>query len=383
MIDKSIRGINNTGSIGDGSENATSVCLGYDRTNGQGRAILVDSGGRVDVNCLGNTVGDGSGDVKSLHLDGSGNVQTNVVNTVNVAPANSVNSHITDDPANSVACGLKARTTIGTATTEQFLLCDSDGHLQVDIQSGGGGDASSSNQDTMITKLGEIDTAQDLTNSKLDGIDTVLDNILSENTEIDTAIDTMSAKLPASLGQKANASSLSICRSTTAGAFDVSARTTIGTASTSTKLLCDSEGRLAVNNGLQNSFVQVHEEGTTNTTITISNGASKTTKAISLSDIRAAIVEPSAIGYHITSGGTGGSGTDIQVEVSIDDSTYITLDTNISASSKSTFTGNLNDDDIGLDLLGVKFRFKITNNSGGAAAYTVGLFAYGLTLSQS
>ena len=193
----------------------------------------------------------------------------------------------------------------------------------------------------------------------------------------------MSAKLPASLGQKANASSISICRSSTAGAFDLSARTTIGSSGSSTKLLCDSEGRLAVNNGLQNSFLQVHEEGTTNTTITISDGASKTTKPITLNDIRVAQLTPDVIGYHITSGGTAGSGTDIQVEVSIDDSTYITLDTNISASSKSTFTGNLSDDDIGMELLGVKFRFKITNNSGGAAAYTLGLFAYGLTLSQS
>jgi hypothetical protein len=135
VINATLRDINNTGSIGDGSTNATAIALGYDRTNGKGRAVLVDDGGRLDVNCLGNTVGDGSGDVKSLHLDGSGNVQTNVVNTVNVAPANSVNSHITDDPANSVAVGLKGRTTIGTATTETFLLCDSDGHLQVDVLS--------------------------------------------------------------------------------------------------------------------------------------------------------------------------------------------------------------------------------------------------------
>jgi hypothetical protein len=62
----------------------------------------------------------------------------------------------------------------------------------------------------------------------------------------ESSLTTMSAKLPASLGQKANSGSLSTCRSTTAGAYDLSGRTTIATASTSTKLLCDSDGRLQV-----------------------------------------------------------------------------------------------------------------------------------------
>ena len=102
--------------------------------------------GTQQAKCMGSEDGTPSGTQKQLHLDGSGNVQANVVNTINVAPSNTTNSHITDDPANSVAVGIKARTTIGTATTEQFLLCDSDGHLQVDIVSGGGGGSSSSTQ---------------------------------------------------------------------------------------------------------------------------------------------------------------------------------------------------------------------------------------------
>ena len=156
--------------------------LGYDYSNNRTAAISVDSNGKLDVDVELNTSGlatsanqtngtqlvkamgseDGTtgGTQKQIHLDGSGNVQTNVVNTVNIAPANSVNSHITDDPANSVAVGLKGRTTIGTATSEQFLLCDAAGHLQVDVVSGGGGgDASAANQTTMITKLTAIDTS--------------------------------------------------------------------------------------------------------------------------------------------------------------------------------------------------------------------------------
>ncbi len=62
----------------------------------------------------------------------------------------------------------------------------------------------------------------------------------------DSNLVAMSAKLPATLGQKANASSMSVCRTTTTGAYDLSGRTTIGTASTSTKLLCNTAGNLVV-----------------------------------------------------------------------------------------------------------------------------------------
>lgn len=173
MINATNRDINNTTGIGDGTSQATSLALGYDRSNGQGRAILVDSGGRIvttststdnvkledlssqlnsgitndPANSLAvglrarQTIADASTET-FLKCDGSGILSVKEVGTVNVGPSNDTNSHITDDPANSVAVGLKGRTTIGTATTEQFLLCDSDGHLQVDILSGGGGSAS-------------------------------------------------------------------------------------------------------------------------------------------------------------------------------------------------------------------------------------------------
>ena len=84
---------------------------------------------------MGSEDGSTGGTQRQIHVDGSGNLQTNVVNTINTSPANSANSHITDDPTNSFAVGLKGRTTIGTATTETFLKCDSDGHLQVDVLS--------------------------------------------------------------------------------------------------------------------------------------------------------------------------------------------------------------------------------------------------------
>ena len=68
-----------------------------------------------------------------LKCDSNGILSVKEVGTVNVAPANSVNSHITNDPANSYAVGLKARQTIATATTETFLKCTNLGELSVSL----------------------------------------------------------------------------------------------------------------------------------------------------------------------------------------------------------------------------------------------------------
>jgi len=139
--------------------------------------------------------------------------------------------------------------------------CVANNKMNVNISSGNiSGFATSANQVGILSDLDDINTytgdtltaVQDL-EASLTSIESKIDadlvfqaNILTKNTEIDTAVDAMSAKLPASLGEKANASSISTCRSSTAGAYDLSARTTIGTASTSTKLLCDSDGHLKV-----------------------------------------------------------------------------------------------------------------------------------------
>lgn len=81
---------------------------------------------------------DVAGTQKQIHVDGSGNVQTNVVNTINIAPANTLNSGITNDPVNSVAVGLRGRQTITDASTETFLKCDASGVLEVSSSGGGG-----------------------------------------------------------------------------------------------------------------------------------------------------------------------------------------------------------------------------------------------------
>tara|TARA_R110002153_G_scaffold23570_1_gene76205 strand:- start:18774 stop:21281 length:2508 start_codon:yes stop_codon:yes gene_type:complete len=74
----------------------------------------------------------------------------------------------------------------------------------------------------------------------------VVSSVLPSGASTESTLGSMSAKLPATLGQKANANCISTCRSSTAGAYDMSGRTTIATASTTTKLLCDSAGHLQV-----------------------------------------------------------------------------------------------------------------------------------------
>ena len=314
QINSSIRGINNTDSIGDGSTNHTSVMLGYDRSGGKGRALLVDGNGVLSVT---------------------------QVSSQNILPANTLNSGITDDPANSIAVGMRGRTDVSLANSEKFIKVSSAGRIEVDVNSmSGGGDASAANQTTIISRLDDIKTGVELldnavsgselqcdivssalptgaatannqttmighldgvegligdTNTALGTIDGVLDNILLKNTEIDNAVDAMSAKLPASLGQKANSSSLSICRSSTTGAFDLSARTTIGTSSTSTKLLCDSAGRLKVEN---NAPIELFSD----TSSTIANGATFTSSEISL-------VNGKKVGVLINTGSVNPSGS--------------------------------------------------------------------------
>lgn len=59
-------------------------------------------------------------------------------------------------------------------------------------------------------------------------------------------IDALRAQLPSTLGNKSDANSLSICRSTEQGAFDMSARETIADASTTKNLQCSSTGKLLV-----------------------------------------------------------------------------------------------------------------------------------------
>ena len=123
--------------INDNIINTNTVALAGIDTTLQGQDNILDDikGHLLDglqiSKIMGSEDGSTSGTQRQIHVDGNGNVLTSLVSSVNVIPANSVNSHITDDPANSVAVGLTGRTTIGTATTQKHLLCNTNGELNV------------------------------------------------------------------------------------------------------------------------------------------------------------------------------------------------------------------------------------------------------------
>ena len=128
-----------------------------------GSLAVLNNNLTTGVPVMGNTEADGSGTSEHLHTDGNGNLNVQVISSVNTVPANSVNSGITDDPANSMAVGLRGRTTITDASTETFLKCDANGVLEVSGGGGGGGDATAANQVTINNSIGD-------TNSKIDAM---------------------------------------------------------------------------------------------------------------------------------------------------------------------------------------------------------------------
>ena len=98
------------------------------------RSSRCDNKGRLETLVFGNTNADGSCDTNCLHVNSNGNLLVQNAASVNMLPANTANSGITNDPANSFAVGLRGRQTIADASTETFLKCDSDGHLEVDVK---------------------------------------------------------------------------------------------------------------------------------------------------------------------------------------------------------------------------------------------------------
>ena len=122
---------------------------------------------------------------------------------------------------------IRSNTAKDGSGTALYPLLDADGHLQVDILSGGGGgDASAANQLTMITKLTSIDT--DLTS-----IDGELTSIDQKTTKVDTDnVIVTSSALPTGASTEANQASmiteLQQIEAELAGVLDVSmAATTV------------------------------------------------------------------------------------------------------------------------------------------------------------
>jgi hypothetical protein len=196
-LDQSIGHTNNTTGIGDGSNQLRVLPLGYDRTAGQARSFLVDSAGHQQVDLVSggditskldtfagagnNNVGEGSSKLQIFNYGrdvSAGNFKPMVVNA-NAEQLMAISQ--TTAGANHVE--VLGNTATDGSGTAKHLLTDSDGHLQVDVLTGGGGDASETtlaaaevHLGNIETKLGTIETDIEATNTALSTIDGVLDN---------------------------------------------------------------------------------------------------------------------------------------------------------------------------------------------------------------
>ncbi len=84
--------------------------------------------------------------------DNSGNLAVFAADNLPIFPANTLNGEH-GSHTQSIATMLRARQTISDETSGAFLLCDSAGHLQVDVVSGGGGDASETTLSALNNKV--------------------------------------------------------------------------------------------------------------------------------------------------------------------------------------------------------------------------------------
>jgi len=149
-----LRDINNTGSIGDGSSNATSLVLGYDRSGGKGRALKVDASGNLDVNVVSMS---GGGDATAAnqttmigHLSTIEGDTTSIDGKITVCNTGSVvisSSVLPSGAATSALQGAGLPAALSTGS-----------NLKVSIEEGQiTGFATASNQSTANSSLSSID----------------------------------------------------------------------------------------------------------------------------------------------------------------------------------------------------------------------------------
>jgi len=182
----------------------------------------------------------------------------------------------------------------------------------------------------------------------------VVSSALPSGASTESTLSSMSAKLPGTLGQKANANCISTCRSSTAGAYDMSGRTTIATAGTSTKLLCDAQGHLQVDvisggGSTDVSGVATHAKqdaiisliGTTNSGLSsIDSGI--TDLDTLLSDIEGGVLTDSKDLLTTIDSDTSAIKTAVQLLDNALDGNYFNVNANIAGTDVASNSGNKN-----------------------------------------
>jgi len=207
-----------------------SAMLGNDGNDGAGtaRTIKTDTNGQLLVvssgSIQGNDGNDGAGTARTIKTDAEGKLLV----------VSSGSSPIQGNDGNN---GAGTDRTIKTDANGQLLVVSS-GSIKGNDGNDGAGTARTIKTDATGVLL----------------VSPVGGGALGDATAANQVLQL--ARLPVSLGSKSQPNSLSTCRDTTQGEYDLSARTTIGTASSSTRLKCNVGGALATFSN-ENNYIEL------------------------------------------------------------------------------------------------------------------------------
>jgi len=257
------------------------------------RVAKCKNDGKLQVELFGNTASDGSGTSHVVHTDTNGNLRVSTVSTVNTAPANSVNSGITNDPANSVAVGLRGRTDKDLASTETFINCDTDGKLII------------SNTQNIGVKLEDLSSTMnaDLSNhSRTLAVGLRGRTNISDHSTGTFLLCNSSGHLVTALKSKEQVDIFSVGTSVSAGG---------STTSNSLELKGRGKAHIFIKTGSANQSGSFQLSGDGNNFYLPSTGGLLTSVGTPTADILVAEVETGARYIRVIYNNTGGSGTNV------------------------------------------------------------------------
>ena len=178
-LDNSIGAVNNSANLGEGSSQLRAVSLGYDRTGGKARSILVDSGGITQTHDSVLETSANSILAKNTEIE-------TLITQLDVVADASLVKHTNNETL------LTAISADGDAV--QTLLTTIDGVLDASL-------VKQTNNETLLTA---ISADGDAIQTKLDTLETSANSILAKNTEIETLITQLDVVADASLVKHTN-----------------------------------------------------------------------------------------------------------------------------------------------------------------------------------
>ena len=189
-FDNVVGHINNTGAIGDGSDILKSMSLGYDRANGKGVSFLVDSAGKLDIQhieSIDTRLDNSIGAINNTGAVGEGSSQLRVV-PLGYDRANGVGRSILVDSLGHIQTDIVSGTiTLPSGAATSANQATIIGHV----------DGVETSLTAITGYVDGIETLIGTTNTNITTMDAVMDNILTKNTEIDAVLDTINGKITA------------------------------------------------------------------------------------------------------------------------------------------------------------------------------------------